>query len=120
MVITPKIEQRLRTESNIWLATVRSNHAPHLVPIWFVWVADKMYICTSADSVKVRNLLSNPSVSAALEDGSTPVVIEGRARPIGVVPKPVIEAFKKKYDWNITTDGEYNQVIEIDPKRIRS
>jgi len=90
------------------------------VPIWFVWVADKMYICTSADSVKVRNLLSNPSASAALEDGSNPVVIEGRARPIGVVPKQVIEAFKKKYDWNITTDGEYNQVIEIDPKRIRS
>ncbi len=117
--IDPKIEHRLQTEHNIWLATVRPTHTPHLVPIWFVWVAEKIYLCTSADSVKVRNLRMNPNVALALEDGGQPVVIEGRAQPIGSAPEPVVDAFKKKYEWNISTDSEYTQVVEIDPRRIR-
>jgi PPOX class probable F420-dependent enzyme len=120
MTLDPQVERRLQTEQNLWLATVRPDGSPHLVPIWFVWVTGKIYLCTGADSVKVRNLMQNPHVSIALEDGSKPIVIEGLARPIGTVPGPVIAAFKKKFDWNISTDGEYNQVIEIEPKRIRA
>jgi general stress protein 26 len=120
MILDPHIERRLQTEQNLWLATVRPDGSPHLVPIWFVWVMGKIYLCTGADSVKVRNLLQNPHVSIALEDGNQPIVIEGLAQPIGAAPKPVIEAFKKKFDWNISTDGEYNQVIEIEPQRVRA
>jgi PPOX class probable F420-dependent enzyme len=120
MTPDPQVERRLQTEQNLWLATVRPNGTPHLVPIWFVWVAGKIYLCTAADSVKVRNLLQNPHVSIALEDGSQPIVIEGLAQPIGAAPKPVIKAFKEKYDWNISTDSEYNQVVEIEPKRMRA
>jgi F420H(2)-dependent biliverdin reductase len=120
MTLDPKVERRLQTEQNLWLATVRPNSSPHLVPIWFVWVAGKIYLCTGADSVKVRNLTQNAQVSIALEDGNHPIVIEGQAKPIGTAPNPVIEAFKKKYDWNISTDGEYNQVVEIEPKRLRA
>jgi PPOX class probable F420-dependent enzyme len=120
MTLDPQVERRLQTEQNLWLATVRPNGTPHQVPIWFVWVAGKIYLCTGADSVKVRNLMQNPRVSLALEDGSQPLVIEGRARPIGAASRPVVEAFKKKYDWNISTDREYNQVVEIEPTKIRS
>lgn len=120
MIFDPDIERRLQKEHNLWLATVRPNGAPHLVPIWFVWAAGKIYLCTGADSVKVRNLMQNPRVSLALEDGNQPVVIEGLAQPIGAAPKPVIEAFQKKYDWNISTDTEYNQVVEIEPQRMRA
>jgi putative heme iron utilization protein len=120
MTLDPQVERRLQTEQNLWLATVRPNGAPHLVAIWFVWVAGKIYLCTGADSVKVRNLRQNPHVSIALEDGTNPFVIDGRAQPIGAVPRPVAEAFKKKYDWNILTDNEYNQVVEIEPAKIRS
>jgi F420H(2)-dependent biliverdin reductase len=120
MTLDPQAERRLQAEQTLWLATVRPNGRPHLVPIWFVWVAGKIYLCTGADSVKVRNLMQNPHVSLALENGSQPLVIEGRARPIGAAPKPVSEAFKKKYDWNISTDSEYNQVVEIEPTKIRS
>ncbi len=119
MTLDPKIERRLQTEQNLWLATVRPNGTPHLVSIWFVWVTGKIYLCTSADSVKVRNLMQNPHVSIALEDGARPVVVEGLANPIAAAPRAVIEAFKKKYDWNISGDSEYNQVVEIEPKKMR-
>ena len=117
----PQIEQRLQTENNIWLATVRPNGAPHLVPIWFVWCAQRIYVCTEAGSVKTRNLLQNPQVSMALEDGSRPVVFEGVARiaPAGSASSAVVAEFQRKYDWDIATDREYNQMIEIEPTRIR-
>lgn len=120
--LDPKVRHRLTTESNIWLATVRPNGAPHLAPIWFVWVEGKVYVCTSVDSVKARNLQANPSVSLALENGNAPVVLEGRAcfTSIESVPPAVIEAFQRKYDWNIVTDTTYNQVIEIEPMKIRA
>jgi PPOX class probable F420-dependent enzyme len=120
MTLDPQVERRLQTEQNLWLATVRPNSTPHVVPIWFAWVAGKIYLCTGAESVKVRNLKQNPQVSIALEDGTQPVVIEGSAKPIGAPPPPVIEAFKQKYDWDISTDGEYNQVVEIEPRKIRA
>jgi F420H(2)-dependent biliverdin reductase len=120
MTLDPRVERRLQTEQNLWLATVRPNGTPHLAPIWFVWVAGKIYLCTGADSVKVRNLRQNPHVSIALEDGSQPIVIEGRAQPIGRPTAAVLDAFRRKYDWNIQTDSEYDQVIEIEPTRIRA
>lgn len=120
MTLDPQVERRLQTEQNLWLATVRPTGTPHLVPIWFVWVAGKIYLCTGADSVKVRNLRQNPQVSIALEDGSKPIVIEGRAQSIGQADTAVRDAFRRKYEWDITTDDTYTQVIEIEPKRIRA
>lgn len=120
MTLDAKTEQRLQTEHNIWLATVRSNGRPHLVPIWFVWVDRKLYVCTGAGSVKARNVLDNPQVTASLENGNQPVVIEGQAKPIEYAPTLVVEAFRRKYDWNIETDNTYDQVIEIEPLKIRS
>jgi F420H(2)-dependent biliverdin reductase len=122
MTLDSQVERRLQTEQNLWLATVRPTGTPHLVPIWFVWVAGKIYLCTAANSVKVRNLAQNSHVAIALEDGTHPIVIEGRARfaPIELAPAAVSDEFQRKYDWNIKTDGEYDQVIEIEPQRIRA
>ncbi|CAG0931410.1 hypothetical protein TFLX_02143 [Thermoflexales bacterium] len=120
MTLDPQVDHRLRTEQNLWLATVRPNGTPHLVAIWFVWVAEKIYLCTGGDSVKVRNLTQNPQVSLALEDGTRPIVIEGLARPIDHPPAAVVDEFQRKYAWNIAGDDTYTQVIEIEPKRIRA
>lgn len=120
MALDPQVEQRLQTEQNLWLATVRPDGSPHLVPIWFVWVAEKIYLCTGAASVKVRNVTQNSRVSIALEDGNQPIVIEGQAQLIGQAEAAIVGAFKHKYDWDITSDDTYTQVIEIEPKRIRA
>ena len=120
MDIDPQIEQRLQAERNIWLATTRLNGNPHLVPIWFVWQAHKIYVCTGSSSVKARNIAANPQVELSLEDATTPIVIEGRARSIEPVDRSVVEAFRRKFGWDITTDSEYNHVIEITPRRIRA
>jgi len=59
-------------------------------------------------------------VELSLEDATIPIVIEGQARSIEPVGRSVVEAFQRKFDWDITTDNEYNHVIEITPRRIRA
>lgn len=106
-------EPRLDDDRNVWLATVRPDGRPHLVPIWFVADGDRWYICTAPGSVKARNLHQNPRVALALEDGDKPYIVEGVARPLAQPTAEVIGKFKAKYDWDITTDPHYSQVFEI-------
>ena len=105
-----------REARNVWLATVRPDGRPHLVPIWFVVADERWYVCTGAGSVKARNLQANAAVALALEDGDHPFVVEGRARPIDVTPS-LAEKFKAKYDWDITSDSQYDQLLEITVSR---
>ena len=110
--------ERLESERNLWLATVRPNGSPHLVPIWFVWANDKAYICTAANSVKAKNIAQNPNVAFALENGDDPILIEGTAAIIQELPAELVEAFQRKFDWNIVGSETYNALIEITPRRI--
>jgi PPOX class probable F420-dependent enzyme len=99
------MRERLDSEKNLWFTTVRPDGRPHLVPIWFVHVDDDLWICTGARAVKVRNLEANPAVSIALESGDRPVVGEGRATLLrSDFPRPVVDAFVAKFDWDITED----------------
>jgi hypothetical protein len=114
----PEIISRLEEEQNIWIATVRPNGKPHLVPVWFVWHAEFFHICISSQSVKYNNIVKNGAVSLSLEDGSAPVICEGDAEPVTRPwPEGVIRAFKQKYDWQIDTDEEYDALIQILPKK---
>ena len=111
-----KPRDRLESAQNVWIATVRPGGRPHLVPVWFVVDAGRWYVCTAPDSVKARNLQSNPNVALALEDGSNPHIVEGEARPVEPTPG-VVRKFKAKYDWDITTDTQYTQVFEVVVKK---
>jgi pyridoxine/pyridoxamine 5'-phosphate oxidase len=112
----PKVDQRLESVQNVWVATVRPNGRPHLVPVWFVVNDECWYLCTAPGSIKARNLLANPNIALALEDGSNPYIVEGEAHPVQPTPE-IIGKFKIKYDWDITVDAEYTQVFEVRIKK---
>jgi hypothetical protein len=110
--------QKLDIEKNVWIATARPDGRPHLVPVWFAWYAGKLYLCIERSSVKGRNLAANPQLSLALEDGSHPLIVEGRAEALQPPwPDGVVAIFKHKYDWDIVHDGQYDQLLEVTPER---
>jgi hypothetical protein len=114
--LPPAAAKRLETEANIWVATARPDGRPHLTPVWFAWCAGKLYACVQSGSVKARNLRQNPQVSLALENGSNPVICEGTAALLAPPwPEEVAAIFAAKYEWNIHTDTEYDQLLEITP-----
>ncbi|MEK7311764.1 MAG: pyridoxamine 5'-phosphate oxidase family protein [Chloroflexota bacterium] len=106
-------DPRLGAAQNVWVATVRPDGRPHLAPIWFVVSDDRWYFVTDPKSVKAQNLHQNPQVALALEDGSNPHIVEGQARAVEPSTE-VIRLFKEKYDWDITNDGQYTSVYEVE------
>jgi nitroimidazol reductase NimA-like FMN-containing flavoprotein (pyridoxamine 5'-phosphate oxidase superfamily) len=113
-----EIQVKLEGSQNIWIASVRMQGRPHLVPVWFVWHSRRIYICIDPNSVKANNLKQNPYVALALEDGSKPVICEGKAVVVtSSWTTNVVDGFKKKYDWDITGDSQYTQLVEITPRK---
>lgn len=109
-------QKRLEEQQVIWLSSIRADGRPHLVPIWFVWHQGKIYLSTEPKSAKARNIRRNPHVALALEDGVHPLICEGTAR---LVEKPwdelLLAAFFKKYEWDLNTEKQYYQVVEVVP-----
>ena len=121
LTLPPEAATKLETEKNIWVASVRPDGRPHLAPVWFAWHAGKLYLCTGPGSVKARNISQNPRVALALEDGSHPVICEGIAAP-ALAPgsaemAKVAAIFRIKYDWDISSEEEYTQLLEVTPTK---
>lgn len=111
-------DPRLITDRNIWLATTRSNGKPHLIPIWFVWVDQRFYICTGGKSVKAHNLRRAAHASVALENGNQPLIAECSVAFLSKPwPSAVTAAFQAKYVWNIDHDASYDALIALTPEK---
>jgi F420H(2)-dependent biliverdin reductase len=109
---------RLENEQNIWFGSVRADGRPHLAPVWFVYFEDRLYVGIDAHSVKYRNISGNPNVVLALEGGAHPVICEGASRKLPPpYPPELLAAFMRKYEWDLTKDDTFNQVIEITPQK---
>ena len=93
------VEARLVESKQYWLATVRPDGRPHLIPRWGVWLDDAFYYDGSPTTRHARNLEVNPACSLSLEDGWHAVMLEGtstatRAEPGGLGAR-LAEAFGK-------------------------
>lgn len=118
MALTHEALQKLESSQNIWLTSVRPDGRPHMAPVWFAWYREKLYVCIEAESVKGRNIAKNPYVVLALEDGSNPLICEGRAEPVTAPwPEAVSAIFKRKYDWDLTVEERYTQLLAVRPEK---
>lgn len=117
---TTELAERLRDETSCWLATTRPSGRAHLTPIWFAFVDERFWMCTTPDAVKVRNIAARSEVSVSLESAIAPVVAEGHARVHTGPPFPpaVVAAFVAKFDWDIDHDeGPWTALIEVEIDR---
>lgn len=124
------INERLRAEPVIWLATVRPDGRPHLVPVWFLWDGETILIFSQPNNQKIHNLRANPAVTLALEaanEGEDVAILEGRARLVS--PDDIqasVPAYVAKYEagmaelgmtWE-TMSASYSQPIRVTPSRL--
>ena len=112
--------RRLAGARNFWLATVRPDGRPHLMPVWAVWHEEALWFSSSLRSRKIRNLLAEPRCSLSTEDGNHPVVVEGRAEI--VTDRDRIAAFlaasNAKYDVDYGPDfldPAVNATVRVEP-----
>jgi nitroimidazol reductase NimA-like FMN-containing flavoprotein (pyridoxamine 5'-phosphate oxidase superfamily) len=62
-----------------WLATVRPDGRPHVMPVWAVWKDGVFYVVTSASSRKGKNLAHNSHCVITVASGGMDLVVEGNA-----------------------------------------
>src|SRR3954466_5916257 len=68
--------ERLDANRDYWLATVRPDGRPHLVPVWGVWLEGEFFFSSGAEARKAKNLRSNPHCTLTIENCSQPVMVE--------------------------------------------
>jgi nitroimidazol reductase NimA-like FMN-containing flavoprotein (pyridoxamine 5'-phosphate oxidase superfamily) len=99
--------ERLSGSHNYWLTTVHPDGAPHVMPVWGVWLEGAWYFSTGATSRKSRNLERNARCVVCNENAEEGVIVEGTAKRLehSDIPAEAFVDYKAKYGW------------ELDPKR---
>jgi nitroimidazol reductase NimA-like FMN-containing flavoprotein (pyridoxamine 5'-phosphate oxidase superfamily) len=97
-----QVRERLVASKHYWLATVRPDGRPHVVPRWGVWLDDKFYYDGAPTTRHVRNLAHNQHVTLNLENGWEAVILEGISEPTSApadgLGARISEAFAKYHD----------------------
>jgi PPOX class probable F420-dependent enzyme len=124
------IDQRLREDVVIWLATVRPDGRPHAVAVWFLWDGESILIFSKPRQQKLVNIQNNPHVLLIIDnsrDGSDPITIEGKATLLADHDvDTTLAAYTAKYGERMKGIGytpaqmaaAYSQGIRVTPTRV--
>jgi hypothetical protein len=96
--------ERLRKSHNYWVATVRGDGRPHLMPVWGLWMDGAFYFSTGRQSRKAKNLATNSACVIATENSAEAVVLEGVARetPDLRLRRKFIRDTERKYNFDMS------------------
>jgi nitroimidazol reductase NimA-like FMN-containing flavoprotein (pyridoxamine 5'-phosphate oxidase superfamily) len=98
----PDVRARLEGAARYWLATVRPDGRPHVVPLDGIWLEDAWYFGGSSKAVKHRNLEADPRAVLHLEDAQSVVIVEGACEqvfPDGELAERLSRLSKAKYGY---------------------
>jgi hypothetical protein len=82
-----EIRDSLAEAGTTWLATVRPDGRPHVVPLGALWLDGTYYFTTGQDTVKGTNLAHNPHCVISLASRGVDLVFEGEAAQVRDVAK---------------------------------
>ena len=110
--------ERFSRSHNYWLTTVRPEGAPHVMPVWGVWLEGAWYFSTSTMSRKGRNLERNAKCVVCNENAEEAVILEGTAQRLqdDEIPKQAFVDYKAKYNWEL--DPKRGPVWKVKPKTV--
>ncbi len=115
------VAARLEAARHYWLATVRPDGRPHVVPLDGLWVDGLWYFGGSDEAVKHRNLVANPHASLHLEEAGSAVIVEGRCSfdpPTKSTAKRLSAASKQKYGYGMPASAYQAGVWTLSPARV--
>ena len=108
-------EERIASARRYWLATVAADGAPHVMPVWAVWLERGIWLSTGGRSRKARNLRAEPRCAVHV-DGEDPVIVHGVAEIVGdaAAIARMAEAYAAKYG-DPPPDPSANPIVRIRP-----
>ncbi len=115
------VEQRLVDSLHYWLATVRNDGTPHVVPVDGMWLDGGCYFGGDPATVHIRNLRRDSRATLHLEDGESAVIVEGTAEwatPSTTVAKRLAAAAKAKYGYSQSAASYQEGVWRLQPVKV--
>ncbi len=115
------VNGRLAEAHVYWLATVRPDGRPHVVPLDGLWLDAHWYFGGSPKTVKHRNLLANPHVTMHLDGGASAVIVDGTCRiekPSSENARHLVRASKSKYGYAPPVEAYLGGVWTLRPERV--
>jgi hypothetical protein len=119
---TRDVLNRLERERDIWVASADADGVPHLVPLWFVWHGQAVWLSTRATNPTGRNLRDGGRTRLALADTQDVVLIDGAVRAFAAheVAESAAGTFGKKYGWDPRKEDASYAFFEVRPRRIQA
>ncbi|AXE83609.1 pyridoxamine 5'-phosphate oxidase family protein [Streptomyces sp. Go-475] len=113
---------RLEREMDIWVATADADGVPCLVPLWFVWHEEAVWLCTRLTNPTGRNLRDGRRTRLAFGDTRDVVLLDGDAEAFTLreVPPPAAEAFRVKTGWDPREDHASYAFFRVRPRAVQA
>jgi Pyridoxamine 5'-phosphate oxidase len=115
------VERRLVESLHYWLATVRRDGSPHVVPTDGMWLDGGCYFGGDPATVHIRNLRRNVRATLHLEDGESAVIVEGDAEwvtPSKAVAQRLAAAATAKYGYVQSAASYQEGVWRLQPVKV--
>lgn len=113
------VDDQLAGAQNYWLATTSPNGAPHVTPIWGIWLHDRLYFDGIPTARWARNSTTNPRAAVHLESGEKVVVLDGSIVDLpriddAAIASNILEQWSAKYsrlEPDLANDGLFCLVV---------
>jgi Pyridoxamine 5'-phosphate oxidase len=117
------VRHDLEQATAYWLATVRRDGRPHVVPLDGLWVDDVWFYGGSERSVHRRTALAHPAATMHLADPMRAVVVEGEVRlatPGPELAQRLADHANEKYaHFGYRNDASaYAETLALYPRRV--
>jgi hypothetical protein len=115
------VEQRLVDSLHYWLATVRRDGSPHVVPVDGLWFDGGCYFGGDPATVHIRNLRRDGRATLHTEDGESAVIVEGTAgwtTPPESDAQRLAAAATAKYGYSQSAASYLEGVWRLNPVKV--
>jgi hypothetical protein len=90
-----------------FLGTVRPDGRPHAAGIGAIWLDGDLYLTSSPDARKARNLGANPAATISVGLAGIDLVLEGEAGRVTDAPTlEQVAALYREVGWPATVEGD--------------
>jgi len=114
---------KLENETEYWISTSSPEGKPHATPVWGIWRGERFYFETDPESVKCRNLRSNPKIVVHVRDGLDTVIVEGTVkretnpRNLRTLVSEYFRKYQYRPDWS---DPSAQMVFQVFPSVVHA
>ncbi|MFJ6698163.1 pyridoxamine 5'-phosphate oxidase family protein [Streptomyces sp. NPDC091272] len=97
---------RLKKESDIWVATADADGLPYLVPLWFRWDGEAIWLVTRITNPTGRNLSRLGRARLSFGDTDDVVIFDAAVQTFDAdeVPGTAADAYAARWGWDPRRD----------------